>query len=91
MILRTYSKDVAIPLPVTDFSSLLYIGISIKISLRWRKVIKGLSNGVEGMRVGDKRRLIIPPSLGYSEEGLKKENVPKNSWLVYEVEAVKVR
>ncbi|KAG2276276.1 hypothetical protein Bca52824_058831 [Brassica carinata] len=58
---------------------------------RWRKVIKGLSNGVEGMRVGDKRRLIIPPSLGYSEEGLKKENVPKNSWLVYEVEAVKVR
>ncbi|KAH0858448.1 hypothetical protein HID58_086709 [Brassica napus] len=44
-----------------------------------------------GMRVGDKRRLIIPPSLGYSEEGLKKENVPKNSWLVYEVEAVKVR
>ncbi|KAH0873692.1 hypothetical protein HID58_071054 [Brassica napus] len=42
------------------------------------------------MRVGDKRRLIIPPSLGYSEEGLM-ESVPKNAWLVYEVEAVKVR
>ncbi|KAH0850594.1 hypothetical protein HID58_091206, partial [Brassica napus] len=44
-----------------------------------------------GMRAGDKRRLIIPPSLGYSEEGLKKEDVPKNLWLVYEVDAVKVR
>ncbi|KAF8047390.1 hypothetical protein N665_3063s0003 [Sinapis alba] len=63
----------------------------LKFRLGGEKVIKGLSNGVEGMRVGDKRRLIIPPSLGYSEEGLKKEHVPKNSWLVYEVEAVKVR
>ncbi|KAL0654785.1 hypothetical protein Bca4012_075369 [Brassica carinata] len=42
-----------------------------------------------GMRAGDKRRLIIPPSLGYTEEGLNKEDVPKNSWLIYEVEAVK--
>lgn len=66
-------------------------GSPLKFRLGGEKVIKGLSNGVEGMRVGDKRRLIIPPSLGYSEEGLKKENVPKNSWLVYEVEAVKVR
>ncbi|KAH0852646.1 hypothetical protein HID58_093811 [Brassica napus] len=40
---------------------------------------------------GDKRRLIIPPSLGYSEEELKKEDVPKNLWLVYEVDAVKVK
>ncbi|WZZ69668.1 hypothetical protein YC2023_081038 [Brassica napus] len=50
------------------------------------EVIKGLR-----MRAGDKRRLIIPPSLGYTEEGLNKEDVPKNSWLIYEVEAVKVR
>lgn len=41
------------------------------------------------MRVGDKRRLTIPPSLGYSEEGLN-EDVPKNAWLIYDVEAVKV-
>ncbi|KAJ4885625.1 Peptidyl-prolyl cis-trans isomerase FKBP43 [Raphanus sativus] len=63
----------------------------LRFRLGGEKVIKGLSKGVEGMRAGDKRRLTIPPSLGYSEEGLKKEDVPKNSWLVYEVEAVKVR
>ncbi|KFK32472.1 hypothetical protein AALP_AA6G246700 [Arabis alpina] len=62
----------------------------LKFLIGGEKVIKGLSIGVEGMRVGDKRRLVIPPSLGYSEEGLK-EDVPKNAWLVYEVEAVKIK
>ncbi|KAL1204769.1 Peptidyl-prolyl cis-trans isomerase FKBP43 [Cardamine amara subsp. amara] len=62
----------------------------LKFRLGGGKVIEGLSIGVEGMRVGDKRRLIIPPSLGYAEEGFK-EQVPKNAWLVYEVEAVKIR
>lgn len=42
------------------------------------------------MRVGDKRRLVIPPSLVYAEVGLN-EDIPKNASLVYEVEAVKVR
>ncbi|XP_010498880.1 PREDICTED: peptidyl-prolyl cis-trans isomerase FKBP43-like [Camelina sativa] len=62
----------------------------LRFRLGEENVIKGLSIGVEGMRVGDKRRLIIPPSLGYSKKGLK-EQVPKNAWLVYEVEAVKIR
>ncbi|XP_006297382.2 peptidyl-prolyl cis-trans isomerase FKBP43 [Capsella rubella] len=67
----------------------------LRFRLGGEKVIEGLSIGVEGMRFGDKRRLIIPPSLGYgkdshSEEGFK-EQVPKNAWLVYEVEAVKIR
>ncbi|CAN7076886.1 unnamed protein product [Brassica oleracea var. botrytis] len=52
---------------------------------------KNIFDNSQWMRAGDKRRLIIPPSLGYTEEGLNKEDVPKNSWLIYEVEAVKVR
>uniref|UniRef100_A0A1J3CHL1 peptidylprolyl isomerase n=1 Tax=Noccaea caerulescens TaxID=107243 RepID=A0A1J3CHL1_NOCCA len=55
-----------------------------------KNVVKGLSIGIKGMRVGDKRRLVIPPSLVYAEVGLN-EDIPKNATLVYEVEAVKVR
>ncbi|KFK38592.1 hypothetical protein AALP_AA3G133700 [Arabis alpina] len=62
----------------------------LRFRLGGEKVIEGLSVGVEGMRVGDKRRLTIPPSLGFSKERLK-EGVPKNAWLVYEVEAVKIK
>ncbi|AEE75184.1 FKBP-type peptidyl-prolyl cis-trans isomerase domain [Arabidopsis suecica] len=62
----------------------------LRFRLGGENVIEGLSIGVEGMRVGDKRRLIIPPALGYSKRGLK-EKVPKSAWLVYEVEAVKIR
>ncbi|KAJ0836946.1 putative peptidylprolyl isomerase [Helianthus annuus] len=56
-----------------------------KFRLGDKDVIEGLNVGLEGMRVGDKRRLTIPPSmsLGYKGDG---ENVPPNSWLVYDVE-----
>ncbi|GFP82265.1 peptidyl-prolyl cis-trans isomerase fkbp43 [Phtheirospermum japonicum] len=37
------------------------------------------------MRVGDKRRLIIPPSMGFGDQGIG-EDVPPNAWLVYEIE-----
>ncbi|KAI3498494.1 hypothetical protein L1887_34269 [Cichorium endivia] len=58
---------------------------SYKFKLGDKQVIEGLNVGLDGMRVGDKRRLTIPPSmsLGYKGTG---ENVPPNSWLVYDVE-----
>ncbi|KAK6162506.1 hypothetical protein DH2020_002347 [Rehmannia glutinosa] len=52
--------------------------------------IDGWNVGIDGMRVGDKRRLIIPPSMGFGDDGMG-ENVPPNSWLVYDVELVGVR
>ncbi|XP_076945843.1 peptidyl-prolyl cis-trans isomerase FKBP53-like [Bidens hawaiensis] len=61
-----------------------------KFRLGDKEVIEGLNVGLEGMRVGDKRRLTIPPSmsLGYKGDG---ENIPPNSWLVYDVEMTSVR
>ncbi|VFQ75745.1 unnamed protein product [Cuscuta campestris] len=61
-----------------------------KFRLGDKHIIEGWNIGLEGMRVGGKRRLVIPPSLGYgSQEG--GENIPPNSWLIYEIELVGVR
>lgn len=60
-----------------------------KFRLGDNEVIEGLNVGLEGMRVGDKRRLIIPPSMSSGSEGAG-ENIPPNSWLVYDVDLVGV-
>nr|XP_027107834.1 peptidyl-prolyl cis-trans isomerase FKBP43-like isoform X2 [Coffea arabica] len=61
-----------------------------KFRLGDEAIIGGWNIGLEGMHVGDKRRLIIPPALGYGSKGAG-ENVPPNSWLAYDVELAGVR
>ncbi|XP_031499742.1 peptidyl-prolyl cis-trans isomerase FKBP53-like [Nymphaea colorata] len=60
-----------------------------KFCLGIGEVIKGWDVGINGMRVGDKRRLTIPPSMGYGSTGTGK--IPGNAWLVFDVELVNVR
>lgn len=49
----------------------------------------GLDQGVEGLKVGGKRLIRIPPSMGYGAKGSSKGTVPPNSDLEIEVELEK--
>ncbi|XP_019230899.1 PREDICTED: peptidyl-prolyl cis-trans isomerase FKBP43 [Nicotiana attenuata] len=61
-----------------------------KFRLGDKDIIEGWNLGLDGMRVGDKRRLTVPPSMGYGNQGAE-ENIPPNSWLVYDIELIGVR
>jgi FKBP-type peptidyl-prolyl cis-trans isomerase FkpA len=71
------------------FDSSVDRGSPFKFKLGAGMVIPGWDKGVAGMKVGGKRKLTIPPAMGYGERGAGGV-IPPNATLVFEVELLGV-
>jgi FKBP-type peptidyl-prolyl cis-trans isomerase len=74
----------------TKFDSSLDRGQPFSFKLGAGKVIKGWDEGVAGMKVGGKRKLVIPAALGYGARGAAGV-IPPNAELTFEVELLGIR
>jgi peptidylprolyl isomerase len=74
----------------TKFDSSVDRGQPFSFIIGTGKVIKGWDEGVATMKVGGKRRLIIPPELGYGAAGYP-GTIPANAQLIFDVELIEIR
>ena len=60
-----------------------------EFTLGKKEVIDGWEEGLRGMKVGGKRKLTVPPALGYGQDGAG-DTIPPNETLTFEVELLAV-
>ena len=73
----------------TVFDSSIPRGQPFTFTLGAGQVIKGWDLGVEGMKFGEKRSLVIPPHLGYGIRGAG-ATIPPNATLIFDIELLEV-
>jgi len=75
----------------TKFDSSLDRGEPYPVQLGAGAVIRGWEEGIKGMKVGGKRKLTIPPHLGYGAAGYGGGVIPPNATLVFEIELLNLQ
>ena len=73
----------------TKFDSSVDRGQPFEFRIGTGSVIRGWDEGILSMQVGGKRKLIVPPDLGYGAQA--KNKIPPNSTLIFEVELLGVK
>ena len=73
-----------------EFDASYNRGDPLQFRLGIGQVISGWDNGVQGMKVGGRRRLVIPPHLGYGDSGAGSAIAPGET-LIFVVDLVDVR
>lgn len=73
----------------TKFDSSVDRGVPFDFVLGQNRVIQGWELGVLGMKVGEKRKLTIPPELGYGAQAVS--IIPANSTLLFDVELLEIK
>lgn len=74
----------------TVFDASANHGGAFTFALGAGQVIRGWDQGVAGMKVGGKRRLVIPPDMAYGAQAVG-DVIPANATLLFEVELVSVQ
>ncbi len=74
----------------TQFDSSLDRGQPFIFTLGVGQVIPGWDEGMLGAKVGEKRKLTIPPSLAYGQQG-SGSIIPPNATLIFEVEIINIQ
>ena len=74
----------------TKFDSSLDHNQPLTFTLGAKNIISGWNEGIVGMKVGGKRKLIIPPNLGYGAAG-RPPLIPPNATLFFDIELLDVK
>lgn len=75
----------------TEFDSSVNSGKPLKFQLGSGYVIPGWEEGIKGMRIGGKRKLTVPPDMGYGKTGTPDGVIPPNATLVFDIELIDVK